>query len=141
MKKIITILLFFAAFKLCAQVQTAKGFTFLSQNIQFKEKGVIMSVKTAQIYNISFKDMILVHNDLDDDIDSQIYVITSYSSSYFLGDKSTRFTFNAKSGVSGAQYCFTIDVRSDDSADVLITTSESNIVFTGIIFGIKTYKK
>ena len=143
-KKIIFVILFscIASF---AQAQFLKigGITVQATTTLFVDNGEAKSEECDQLYNVSFKDMMLAHNIYIGGVlnVSQFYQLNSVNR-YMSGDI-TIMKFNALSGRSGMTYSYEIKIDADGKLISLVCTEENGnkTTYKGGISELKTFKQ
>ena len=95
----------------------------------------------VQIYNISLKDMLLVHNVFDEEtgeMDSQIYQLTEVSQ-----PNDDLITFQAKSGVSGKTYEYRLNMKDKENPALILVLANNdyNLQYNGKLTPLKTFKQ
>lgn len=112
-----------------------KGVTFNAKKILYSEEGSVRSEEISQLFNFSFKDLILVHNVIKDGIESQFYKLQNLEVSYNSSSKKTTFKVDAVSGVSGSTYKYEININSEGVAELLL----NGYLYSGDTYKLKTY--
>lgn len=140
MKKLMIALVF--AFT--AQLASAQ-FSFFSTSTDLLNKSsqeVSGHEEKKQLYHISFKDMILVHTIFDEETggisDAQIYQIVETKE-----EGTDKIVFQAKSGVSGKIYEYSLHVPENESPSLMLVFKEEeyNLRYNGVISNLKTIKQ
>lgn len=138
MKKLFLLLTLILSISAVAQYKALKGLTYNANYIKYKENDAYVKVESNQIFNISFKDMILVHNDIDSK-SSQIYKIIKSSSSYNEEKGRTSYTIDALSGTSGSIYSYVIDVWDDGTVEIFFVSDSNIYLLIGDVYNLTTY--
>ena len=134
---IITAILWIVISQANAQVTFyASGYAALDDST-----GAVLATSTKrQIYNVSFKDKLLVHTVFDEKedkiSDSQVYQIENMDVS---GDNV--FTFSAKSGLSGNSYIYRMNLgdMSKSIFEQLYKEDKYTVRFSGAYSSLKTF--
>ncbi|MBK6329193.1 MAG: hypothetical protein IPF62_01270 [Bacteroidetes bacterium] len=143
-KKLVFVILFTCMAGL-AQAQFLKigGITVQATTTLFVDNGEAKSEECDQLYNVSFKDMMLAHNIYIGGVlnQSQFYQLNSVNR-YMNGDI-TVLKFNALSGRSGMTYSYEIKIDADGKLMSLVCTEESGnkTTYKGGISELKTFKQ
>ena len=101
---------------------------------------VTSTTTRKEIYNISFKDKMLVHTIIKDESDevddSQFYLIKEVE----LKDGS--YVFAAKSGVSGKTYNYVLMMNEDETGTLYMLDEDGGYYrFNGTLSAMKTFKQ
>lgn len=125
-----------------AQDASSKGFTVQVLVGSYLEGGETKTYDVNDIYNVSIKDQVLIHNVLDLEglvTDSQVYKISDLKVETVEGI--TSFKFNATSGVSGKVYGYYFSFIS--SMAMVDRTQPDGFVesFVGTSVVLKTFKQ
>ncbi|MCE3225763.1 MAG: hypothetical protein K0S32_314 [Bacteroidetes bacterium] len=136
MKKLLFILFLGTLSFAKAQFTDLKGLTFDAKKIIYSDSGTVKSVEAFQIFNFSFKDMMLMHNIIkSNNIESQLYKLQNISKVYSESTKKTTFWVEAVSGLSGLVYKYEININNDGVAELLL----NGYLYSGDSYKIKTY--
>lgn len=144
----ITKTLFIAIIFLCtthftnAQFVDLKGITIQATSRMYIENNEAKSEKLDQLFNISFKDMIMVHTIFIGGIidQSQVYQLNTVNK-YVDSDGLTVFKFNAVSGLSGNTYRYDARVGKDGILEsfLLQEPGGTKTTYKGGITALKTF--
>lgn len=136
---LIALFILFAAASQAQIYKTDKGFTVQVAMGMYNEGGETKSYELNEIYNVDFKDKLLVHNVLDEEgtvKDSQLYKMISLK---FNSDGSV--SFGAKSGVTGNVYGYKITNEGSVSQVTRTQPNGSSEVFLGVAVIFKSLKQ
>lgn len=120
-------------------------YTFFSTSTDLVSKsgtGTSEHEEKIQVYNISIKDMLLVHNVFDQETnelsDSQIYQITEVKQ-----EGEDKMIFFAKSGVSGKTYQYRLFMKEGEPASLFLVLAdeEYDLRYNGVVTPLKTWKQ
>jgi hypothetical protein len=130
-------------FKSNAHFIDLKGITVQASTELYMQDGEIKSETVDQIYNVSFKDGILMHNIFKDGSisDSQVYQLKDVKATVDGDD--TKFTFGAMSGVSGNVYKYTLTIDKDGRLISLVVAQPTGekTTYNGGASTLKTFKQ
>lgn len=137
--------LFFLALSLVAVYTAGAQYTFTCTSIDLVNKSsqaVTEHNEVRQIYNISLKDRVLVHNVFEDGVegvsDSQVYQITEVKES-----GANEIVFYAKSGVSGKLYEYRL-VDAEGAVPALwlkVADEDYDMRYNGMVSTMKTFQQ
>jgi hypothetical protein len=131
-------------FILATQLAFAQ-FTFYSTSNDLVKKGGTESLEhevKMQVYNISTKDMLLIHNVFDAETeelsDSQVYQITEVKQ-----ETEDQMVFFAKSGVSGKTYEYRLSIKEGEPSSLLLVIAgeDYDLRYNGVVTALKTFKQ
>lgn len=120
-------------------------FTFYSTSNDLVKKGGTESLEhevKMQVYNISTKDMLLIHNVFDAETeelaDSQVYQITEVKQ-----ESDDQMVFFAKSGVSGKTYEYRLIMKEGEAPSLLLVLAgeDYDLRYNGAVTALKTFKQ
>lgn len=143
-KKILFLILFtcMATFAR-SQFLNIGGITVQATSTLYVEDGEAKSEESDQLYNVSFKDMILVHNIYIGGVlnVSQLYQLNGVNR--YMDGSTTVMKFNALSGRSGMTYKYDIKVDADGKLISLVCTEENGnkTTYKGGISEFRTFKQ
>ncbi len=127
-----------------AQFSNLKGITIQATSKLYVEDNEAKSENLDQLFNVSFKDLILVHNIFADDIISvsQVYQLNSVNNTVDRVGK-TIYKFNALSGLSGNTFRYEVKVDKDGKLESLVLEEPggTKTTYKGGITELKTFKQ
>lgn len=143
-KKILIALLFLCIANIAgAQFLNIGGITVQATSKSYTDGDNQKSETCDQLYNISFKDMILAHNIyVDGTLDvSQLYQLNSIER--YMDGNVTVLKYSALSGRSGMVYKYETRIDADGKLMSMVCTEESGYktTFKGGISELKTFKQ
>lgn len=143
--KALSILIFlsFLSFFAKAQFLNIGGITIQATSTLYVENEEAKSEPSDQLYNISFKDLILSHSIYLDGVinASQFYQLSNVSR--LMDSGTTVIRFDALSGRSGMTYKYALKIDTDGKLISLVCTEESGnkTTYKGGISELRTFKQ
>jgi hypothetical protein len=144
--KNILIAVIFICFTQVAKAQFAelKGITIQATSKLYVEDNEAKSENLDQLFNVSFKDMILVHNIHADGVISvsQVYQLNSVKNTVDRLGK-TIYKFNALSGLSGNTFKYEAKVDKEGKLESMVIEEPggTKTTYKGGITELKTFKQ
>ncbi|MCE3258395.1 MAG: hypothetical protein K0S12_36 [Bacteroidetes bacterium] len=135
MQKLILVIFCVSMSFMKAQHTDLKGFTFNAKKVLYSDNGSVKSEETFQMFNFSFKDMIMAHNILNSGIESQIYKLQNLSKSFDEATRKTTFRVEAVSGLSGNVYKYEINIDAEGTTELLL----NGYLYSGDTYKLKTF--
>ena len=145
LKNLILLIIFLCATQFAnAQYVDLKGITIQATSKMFVENNEAKSEKLDQLFNVSFKDYILVHTIYVDGVieQSQVYQLSGIDA-FVDRDGVTGFKFNALSGLSGNTYKYYARVGKDGVLESLLLEDPTGYktTYKGGITALKTFRQ
>ena len=143
--KSLIVLIFLSCFASLAKAQFLNigGITIQATAKLYVDGDEAKSEPADQLYNISFKDLILAHNIYYDGVldVSQIYQLSNINR--YMDGSTTMVKFSALSGRSGMTYKYVLKIGSDGKLISLVCTEENGnkTTYKGGISELKTFKQ
>lgn len=126
-----------------AQFLNIGGITIQATSTLYVENDEAKSDPSDQLYNISFKDLILAHNIYIDGVlnVSQLYQLSNVNR--YMEGGTTVIKFHALSGRSGMTYKYVVKIDADGKLISLVCTEENGnkTTYKGGISELKTFKQ
>ncbi len=139
----LTLLFCMATMILQAQYLTTGGITIQATSTLYVENNEAKSASCDQLYNISFKDQILVHNIYSSGVlnVSQVYQLSDIER--FKENDETVIRFTALSGRSKLTYKYVVKINEADELISMVCTQEdgTKTTFKGNISELRTFKQ
>jgi hypothetical protein len=144
-KKIVALIMFLCSAQLAkAQFVDLKGITIQATSKMFVENNEAKSEKLDQLFNVSFKDYILIHTIYTDGVveQSQVYQLSAIDA-FVDRDGVTIFKFNALSGLSGNTYKYLAKMGKDGILESFLLEDPTGYKtsYRGGITTLKTFKQ
>lgn len=140
---ILILVLYCSAYSTQAQYLNIGGITVQATSTLYVDNGEAKGDACDQLYNISFKDLILAHNIYRDGLldVSQIYQLSAINR--YMDGTTTIMQFSALSGISGLTYKYTIKTDAAGKLISLVCTDSSGYktTYKGHLTELKTFKQ
>lgn len=140
---LLSVLFCLSTFWLKAQYLSVGGITVQATSTLYVENNEAKSAPCDQLYNVSFKDLILAHNIYADGLlnVSQIYQLSDISR-YKDGDE-TIIKFTALSGRSQLTYKYVVKITEGGELISMVCTEESGnkTTYKGNVSELRTFKQ